>query len=97
MLMENDCLYDIIMNAFVAGMETGKAECNKEKDIISMRKASSIFGQAWVTRVIDEGKVQVHRSSFAKNAKFYLSYSELVRVLKAQQICKLYFKDKYKR
>lgn len=94
--MNNDSIYNIVKNAFSAGREFGKAESEPDKDVVSMRRAIAMFGRAWLERKIADGKIHVHRSSFATNAKMHLSLAECRCEKHAETITEIVLKDKYK-
>lgn len=91
-----EALYDIVMNAFAAGMAQGEKKCEPKRDLIARRQAEYLFGKAWIKRIIDEKKVDVHRNSDKPNSKYYLSYAALEAVRSAETICHLVWKNKYK-
>lgn len=91
----NNSLYNIVMNAFAAGRAAGKAEESPDKDTISMRRAIAIFGKGWLDRKIAEGKIHVHRSSFAANAKMHLSLAECRCEKYAETITEIVYKEKH--
>jgi len=93
--MSNDSLYNLVKNAFAAGLATGRAESFPEKDVISMKDAIRIFGKKWLDAKIAEGKIFVHRSSDADNARYYMSLAEIRCVKNNEAICEIVIKDKY--
>lgn len=93
--MSNDHLYNLVKNAFAAGLATGRAEANPEKDVISMKDASKIYGRKWLEDKMIEGKIFAHRSSDASNARYYLSHAEIKCVKNNEAICEIVVKDKY--
>lgn len=90
-------LYDIVMNAFAAGMAQGVKNCEPKRDLIARKQAEELFGKAWIKRIIDEKKVDVHRNSDKPNSKYYLSYAALQAVRSAETICHLVWRDRHKK
>lgn len=64
----------------------------KDSDIISERKAYRMFGEGNVDRWVRQGKVQVHRSGSAQNAKKRISLTQLQAVQRWEDNASLKFK-----